>query len=142
MEDAKGTTPEAAGAQQTAERHDTVLFMEPGRRGSTTYVRVRGANGQFMPTDPDSPAALRRAKRKAQAAKRHINTEREYLKTLARALDHEDVHNVVLAVVRDAIDGEEKCRNAAREWLGKYALGNGKESLDLVLHPEVIRGKR
>lgn len=142
MEDADGTSTITPSEKPNAQCRETVLFMERQAGMGRTYMRVRGANGKFLPVDPSDPATIRRAKRKELAAKRHIRTEREYLKTLARALDTEDVHNVVLAVVRDAIDGEEKCRNAAREWLGKYALGNGKESLDLVLHPEVIRGKR
>ena len=142
MEDPSGTPIEVPEAQPVAQSRETVLFMERSSPTSKTYVRVRGVNGQFLPVDPDGPAALNRAKRKAQARQRHILTERDYLKTMARALETEDVHNVVVAVVRDAIDGEEKCRNAAREWLGKYALGGGKQSLDLILHPEVIQGKR
>ena len=142
MEDPSGTPAETLEAQPAAQTRETVLFMERDTPTSKTYVRVRGVNGQFLPVDPDGPAALNRAKRKAQAKQRFILTERDYLKTMARALETEDVHNVVVSVVRDAIDGEEKCRNAAREWLGKYALGGGKQSLDLILHPEVIAGKR
>ncbi len=124
------------------QRTETVVVMAAEGEAVRTYVRARDTDGQFMPLELRDSAELKRAKRKTQSQRRHLLTERDYLKSMARALDTKDVRNVVLAVVRDAVDGEEKCRNAAREWLGKYALGGGKQSLDLILHPEVIQGKR
>ncbi len=124
------------------QRTETVVVMAAEGEPVRTYVRARDTDGQFMPLEMRDSEALKRAKRKTQARRRHLFTERDYLKAMARGLDTKDVRNIVVAVVRDAIDGEEKCRNAAREWLGKYALGGGKQSLDLILHPEVIQGKR
>lgn len=110
-----------------------------------TYAPVRDAGGRLLPIDKADSPAVRRAKLAARAKRRHNLSERDYLRSMTRALETQDMRKVVLALVRDAVGGEDvdpKSTNAAREWLGKYALGNGKHSLDLVMNPEVIQGKR
>jgi hypothetical protein len=108
--------------------------------------RVRNAAGRFLPIEASDPPELKRAKLRERAFKKqHQLTERDYLKAVTRQLSTAAVSRVVRALLQDA-EGQEgadpKNVNAAREWIGKYALGGGKQSLDLILHPEVIQGKR
>ncbi len=110
-----------------------------------TYAPIRNTGGKFLPVEASDPPALKRAKLSARAKRRHSLSERDYLRGMTRELDTKDMRRVVAALVRDAVGGEDsdpKTTNAAREWLGKYALGNGKHSLDMVMNPEVIHGKR
>ena len=110
------------------------------------YAHVRNAAGRFLPIDQSDSAEVKREKLKLrQKRQRHQLTERDYLKAVTRQLSTGAVSKVVLALIRDAEgkdDADPKNVNAAREWLGKYVLGGGKQSLDLILHPEVIQGKR
>ena len=115
-----------------------VTAPPPGLR----RVLARAPDGRYLPVETGDLPKLKRDKRKTQAKRKHQLTERDYLRAVTRMIKTDDIREVVGSLLTDAIDGDEKCRNAAREWLGKYVLGNGKESLDLVLHPEVIRGKR
>ena len=49
--------------------------------------------------------------------KRIKATERGYLAAVIREISTTDIEKVARAVVKDAISGDEKTRNAAREWL-------------------------
>lgn len=133
---------EDTGDEAQSEVLETVAITAQDGTLIRSYVRARGTDGQFLPAERGDSAALKRAKRKSQSRRRHLLTEKDYLKSMARQLDTVDIRRVVASLVKDAVDGEDKRCNAAREWLGKYALGNGKHSLDLVMNPEVIQGKR
>lgn len=123
------------------------LTVDPAAESrKQAYAHVRNAAGRFLPVDPSDSAEVKREKLKLrQKRQRHQLTERDYLKAVTRQLSTGAIGRVVFALLQDAEgkdDADPKCTNAAREWLGKYALGGGKQSLDLILHPEVIQGKR
>lgn len=78
-------------------------------------------------------------KRIKRARKRN---ERNYLRAVISRITDDDIEKVAEAVVKDAINGDEKCRNAAREWLGKYVLGGGNVRPSDVEAPPVVRKSR
>lgn len=69
-------------------------------------------------------------------------TERGYLAAVIREVSTRDVSEVARAIVKDAIDGDERTRNAAREWLLKACLGGGRLMPSDVYNPPVIRKSR
>ena len=77
-----------------------------------------------------------------QLLTRRKRNERNYLKAVINQISDDDIEKVAKAVVKDAIDGDEKCRNAAREWLGKYVLGGGNLRPSDVEAPPVVRKSR
>ena len=67
-------------------------------------------------------------KRKARAKKKHQLTERNYLTAVTRAIATTDVAAVVEALLKDAKGGD--------------GIDPKKVSLELLVSPEVIQGKR
>ena len=77
-----------------------------------------------------------------QLLRRRKRNERNYLRAVINKISDADIELVAEAVVKDAINGDEKCRNAAREWLGKYVLGGGNVRPSDVEAPPVVRKSR
>lgn len=73
--------------------------------------------GQFQPGNPGGPGRPRRA------------VEADYLRAFSEALSLEEWKEIVARAVYDAVNGDGK----AREWLTRYALGDGKPGALLEL---------
>lgn len=87
-------------------------------------MRARGSGGRFL-SDGEH--------RKPQTeARRRRRTERDYLRRVVDTIDLDDVEQIARRIVEDAKgdDVDVKVVNAAREWLGKYLLGNARVPLD------------
>ncbi|MCK5652742.1 MAG: hypothetical protein KAJ42_15235 [Gemmatimonadetes bacterium] len=76
------------------------------------------------------------------ATVRRKRNERSYLAAVINQISTDDIEKVAAACVQDAIDGDLKVRSAAREWLGKYALGGGNVRPSDVHSPPVVRKSR
>ena len=109
-------------------------FNAAKERRRKSFVRARDEHGHFV-AESGTPTAK-------TVKDRAYRTERNYLKSVVKAVGTNDVHAVAQAIVADALQGDEKCRNAAREWLGKYVLGGGKVSLEDIAYPQVITKRR
>ena len=73
-------------------------------------------------------AKLRKDKNKARISQ-------SYLAIIVSEIGIEDVQAVARRAVEDAKDGDAK----AREWLGKYVLGNGKLDLRDLSRPSILK---
>jgi hypothetical protein len=100
---------------------------------------ARDPNGRFARVaDVEAPRTpeVRRQKRRAR-------TERDYMRRIVAELTESDVATVVASIKRDAVGGPEcdpKTVNAAREWIGKYVLGNARFQLgDLNSTPAIVK---
>lgn len=94
-------------------------------RVNGSLAPARGPGGEFV---------TRGEKRKpATVERRRQLKERDYLRSVTAKVGREDIDAVAAAIVADAKGGESvdpKTCNAAREWLGKYLLGNARVALD------------
>lgn len=99
---------------------------------AATRERVRGSDGQFLPEGEE---------RKPQTQeRRRRRTERDYLARVVDTIGTREIQEVVQSIVQDATEGEPKVRTAAREWIGKYCLGNGRVPLtDIDAPPAIVR---
>lgn len=88
----------------------------------------------------DHPLHISEAPRLPQVHRRR--NERGYLAAVINRITDDDMTKVASAIVADAIDGDDKVRSAAREWLGKYVLGGGNVRPSDVEAPPVIRKSR
>jgi len=88
-------------------------------------ARTRDNDGRFLKTgERRSPRTV---------ANRKALKERDYLRSIVAEVGREDVVAVARAIVDDAKgkdDADVKVVNAAREWIGKYLLGNARVPLD------------
>lgn len=92
-------------------------------------VSARDADGRFARQGerehPTTPAKREQRKRATK--------ERDYLRSIVAIVGEEDIAGVAARIVKDAKgEGETdvKVVNAAREWIGKYLLGNARVALD------------
>jgi hypothetical protein len=92
----------------------------------------RDVTGAFMPGEI-GPARTTRARHRR---------ETDYLKSVVRQVTKDDIRKVVVAIVKDAVDGDSRDKNAAREWLLKVCLGGGKIALQDVDSPPTITKRR
>lgn len=111
-----------------------------GRASAATRVgpaRARDPDGRFLPR-----GARRTAK--TERNRRRLN-ERDYLDSIVAEVGREDVARIARQIVADAEakdDTDVKVVNAAREWIGKYLLGNARVSLDDVQRqPAIVKRK-
>ena len=92
-------------------------------------VSARDSSGRFARLGETE--ALATPKRREQ---RHRATkERDYLRSIVAVIGEEDIAGVARRIVDDANgkgDTDVKVVNAAREWIGKYLLGNARVALD------------
>ena len=81
----------------------------------------------------------REAARRAASANRTLRTRtsHSYLRTIIDEIDMNDCRAVARKVLDQAIDGDPK----ARDWIGKYVLGNGKVSLADLSCPSILARK-
>lgn len=104
-------------------------------------ARTRDPDGRFLPRGARRTA---KTERNVEAAER-LRTERDYLKRIVQVFGEDDVEAVVRAIRHDAVgegDVDVKVVNAAREWIGKYLLGNARVSLDDVQRqPAIVKRK-
>lgn len=99
---------------------------------------AREANGRFAPAGTE---ALPATKRDEAVRKRRLN-ERDYLNSIIAEVGRTDVAEIARTIVEDAKAGDDKVRNAAREWIGKYLLGNARVSLDdCERQPAIVKRK-
>jgi hypothetical protein len=59
--------------------------------------------------------------------------ERDYLRSIVKRIGPAELTDVAARIVKDAKgdgDVDVKVVNAAREWIGKYLLGNARVALD------------
>ncbi len=109
----------------------------PGKRPIAAIqdplARTRDHDGKFLPTG-------QRRTRKTESNKRRLN-ERDYLRSIIAEVNREDVAEIARRIVDDAKgDADVKIVNAAREWVGKYLLGNARVSLeDCSRLPAIIK---
>ena len=107
-----------------------------------SLARTRDLNtGRFL-RDGEEPAPKTAPRREA---KKRLRTERDYLRRIVSVFGEDDVEAVVRAIRDDAVGKGEtdvKVVNAAREWIGKYLLGNARVSLDDVQRqPAIVKRK-
>ncbi len=99
--------------------------------------RARDTEGRWLP-DGERPTA------KTESNKRRLN-ERDYLSSIVAEVGRADVARIARQIVSDAEakdDTDVKVVNAAREWLGKYLLGNARVSLDdCERRPAIVKRK-
>lgn len=90
---------------------------------------ARDSKGKFaVAGDEPKPDTARN-----RATKKRLRNERDYIRRIVETFELDDVEEICAAVKRDAIGGgdvDPKTTNAAREWIGKYLLGNARVSLD------------
>lgn len=106
-------------------------------RGRAAYcARGRGAGGRFLPDGEE--------RKPATEARRRRRTERDYLRRVVEDFDLDDLAAIVEAIKTDAIGegADVKVVNAAREWVGKYILGNAKVTLEDVNNQPAIVKRR
>ena len=111
------------------------------KRSAAASVRAlahaRDSGGKFAvkgeEAKPDSP-------RRAQGHK-HIRTERDYMRRIVQEFSEDDIAAIIHSIKRDATgDADVKVVNAAREWVGKYLLGNARVTLeDIDSQPAIVK---
>ena len=96
---------------------------------SVAIVPARDSTGRFATADDvEAPKTAGRREQRQRATK-----ERDYLRSIVKVIGEEDIAGVARRIVSDAKgEGETdvKVVNAAREWIGKYLLGNARVALD------------
>jgi hypothetical protein len=103
----------------------------------SALTRARGKNGRFQAGEKKHPTT----EPKRKSAKR-LRNERDYLRAVVAAIGSEDVKRVAAQIVADAESADDaKVVNAAREWIGKYLLGNARTPLDDLQHkpPGIVK---
>lgn len=99
---------------------------------------AREANGRFAPAGTEATPTT---KHDEAVRKRRLN-ERDYLNSIIAEVGRTDVAEIARTIVEDAKAGDDKVRNAAREWIGKYLLGNARVSLDdCERQPAIVKRK-
>ena len=73
------------------------------------------------------------AKRSKDKKKRILS--QSYLAAICSEVNMNDIKAVARKVIEDAKDGDAK----AREWLGKYILGNGRTDLRELGSPSILK---
>lgn len=120
--------------------------MSTGEGRTVAEARVdigcaRDAVGRFAPAGTE---ALPKTKRDEATRKRRLN-ERDYLNAIVAEVGRDDVARIARQIVADAEAAEDtdvKVVNAAREWIGKYLLGNARVSLDdCERQPAIVKRK-
>ncbi len=98
---------------------------ETGRAATVSRadnVRARDADGRWLADDERS--------HKTERNRRSLK-ERDYLRAIVAEIGRDELTAVARRIVEDAKgDADVKVVNAAREWLGKYLLGNARVALD------------
>lgn len=92
-------------------------------------VCARDSSGRFATTGEQPAASTKPRREQRQRALK----ERDYLRAIVAKVGRDDLVAVAAAIVRDAKgqdDADVKVVNAAREWVGKYLLGNARVALD------------
>jgi hypothetical protein len=75
-------------------------------------------------------------------SKKKIRTERDYMRHIVQNFELSEMREILETIKADAKTGDDKVRNAAREWLGKYVLGNARVSLDdCERRPAIVKRK-
>ena len=91
-----------------------------GPRDATT--RARDTDGRWLADGERS----QKTERNRRALK-----ERDYLRAIVERIGRDQLVEIAETIVSDAKgDADVKVVNAAREWIGKYLLGNARVSLD------------
>ena len=86
-------------------------------------VRGRDADGRFLKDGEKSSPRTDRSKRALK--------ERDYLRAIVDRIGRDQLVEIAETIVADAKgDADVKVVNAAREWIGKYLLGNARVALD------------
>lgn len=79
----------------------------------------------------------------ARVAKKRMRTERDYMRRIVQEFTEDDIAAIIDSIKRDATgddDCDVKVVNAAREWVGKYLLGNARVPLsDVDDMPAIIK---
>jgi hypothetical protein len=100
---------------------------DPG--SDVDIVSARDSAGRFARLDElEAPSTAGRREQRHRATK-----ERDYLRSIVKVIGEEDLASVAARIVKDARgdgDVDVKVINAAREWIGKYLLGNARVALD------------
>ena len=90
---------------------------------------ARDSAGRFArPGETEAPVTAARREYRQRATK-----ERDYLRAIVAKIGKQDLVGVASRIVADAKGGADvdvKVVNAARDWLGKYLLGNARVALD------------
>ena len=94
-----------------------------------SIVCARDSDGRFARLgDSEHPTTPAKRESRKRATK-----ERDYLRSIVKVIGEEDLAAVAARIVKDARgegDVDVKVVNAAREWIGKYLLGNARVALD------------
>ncbi len=90
---------------------------------------ARESDGRFARVDElEAPKTAGRRESRKRATK-----ERDYLRSIVAEIGENELAGVARRIVSDAKgqgDTDVKVVNAAREWIGKYLLGNARVALD------------
>ena len=100
----------------------------PGSVNQNPLTRARDTNGRFRPSDEEPKPHTKVARKSAKK----LRTERDYMRRIVETFDLSDIEAIVRAIKADAIgeNADPKVVNSAREWIGKYLLGNARLALD------------
>lgn len=75
-------------------------------------------------------------------SKKRLRNERDYMRHIVERFELSEMEDIVATIKADAKTGDDKVRNAAREWIGKYLLGNARVSLDdCERQPAIVKRK-
>ena len=100
---------------------------DPGSEES--IVCARDSDGRFARLgELEQPTTQGKRESRKRATK-----ERDYLRSIVKVIGEDDLAGVARRIVTDAKgdgDVDVKVVNAAREWIGKYLLGNARVALD------------
>lgn len=99
-------------------------------------VRARGEDGGLVPEGAQVPVTIKQ---------RRMKGERKYMAQVAETFDDSDFEGLAKRIIEDAMgesDADAKVVNAAREWLRKVALGDGRLSIEDLDYPPAIVKRR
>ena len=100
-------------------------------------ARARDSAGKFA-TDGNEAHADTPRRREDKV---HVRTERDYMRRIVQEFSEDDIAAIIHSIKRDATgDADVKVVNAAREWVGKYLLGNARVTLeDINNQPAIVK---